>query len=142
MSEPTVFVTKPGALTPADKREWIANNWAQCKTATRKYLFEYNREKYSSSRGHIYVISMLGTNYIKIGFSVSPQDRLRSLQTSSPFEMQLLYHEPGSLQFEQLVHERLKSHITRGDWYEMRGALKDYVEFAMANTFKQALLTL
>ena len=42
------------------------------------------------SRGYVYLIHMEGTRFYKIGMSLDPQIRLRTLQTGNPHPLQLL----------------------------------------------------
>lgn len=54
---------------------------------------------------------------IKIGRSVTPQKRIRMLQTGNARRLRVLATAPGSAQRESEIHRRLAAHRVQGEWY-------------------------
>lgn len=70
---------------------------------------------------YIYVI---GTeNQVKIGFSKTPEKRLKQLQTGNMNKLQLFYKEEVQDSkvriIEHLIHRDLKDKKTRGEWFNI-----------------------
>ena len=71
----------------------------------------------------LYVISIDGTSYVKIGISNDAERRLRNLQTANPQDLRLEYAFTGSpvlvRNWETRIHRQLTAdgrHI-RGEWF-------------------------
>ena len=62
-----------------------------------------------------------GSGVVKIGRSVDPESRLRTLQTGYPRKLTLLHVEPGGGHLEPKLHERFASLQTHGEWFDFRG---------------------
>ncbi|WP_423778692.1 GIY-YIG nuclease family protein, partial [Campylobacter jejuni] len=55
--------------------------------------------------GIIYLINAKGTTKYKIGFSeINVLQRLKGLQTGSPFELELIAQQPGTKETERKLH--------------------------------------
>ena len=74
----------------------------------------------------IYVLSMEGGKYIKVGFTSgrSVESRVASLQTSSPYQLEVLFTVDGTLRQEQALHgairtafHRIRIPIPGNEWY-------------------------
>lgn len=78
--------------------------------------------------GYIYFIGNVEQKLVKIGFSVKPNSRLKSLQTSFPYKLSVLYKTKGSTQKEKLAHEKFKNHRLKGEWFNIDGDLKDFLK--------------
>ena len=72
--------------------------------------------------GYFYIISMLDTNFHKVGVSKTPGLRLQGLQTSNPLKliirMTLYCRNPRDL--EARVLQRLASYRQQGEWFKMQ----------------------
>jgi len=55
---------------------------------------------------------------IKIGISVDPQKRLKTLQTAHPFRLELLCVFAGAGKKEANYHSRFAAHRLHGEWFE------------------------
>jgi hypothetical protein len=69
---------------------------------------------------HLYVIQSYVTGAVKIGRSSTPDKRLKSLQTGSPYELRLVavYEGKGHLELE--IHKKLirfQVSFMRGEWF-------------------------
>jgi len=60
-------------------------------------------------------------DYVKIGRSSNPRDRLNTIQTASPYALWLIgqfpVNDPGHV--EQQLHEHFADDHVRGEWYEL-----------------------
>ncbi len=65
----------------------------------------------------LYFIRYSQRNAVKIGYSASPAERLRGLQTSSPDKLTLLGICPGGREEESALHRRLGHLRLRGEWF-------------------------
>lgn len=79
-------------------------------------------------------------NYIKIGCSVDPYDRLQRVtkrgsrpprQTGEP---ELVATIPGSLAVEAWLHTALAGERAVGEWFHLRGPVADLVAFAQTGS--------
>ncbi len=73
-----------------------------------------------------YAIKNTRTKSVKIGYSVTPEDRLKTLQTGNEDELEMVAFFPhGDLQFEGRLHEILDGYNERirGEWF--RGPVTD-----------------
>lgn len=69
----------------------------------------------------LYLIKEDGTDHYKIGITKQPIiNRVRQLQTGCPHKIVLVdYYETNDKKLEQLVHARLKSFNTSGEWFNL-----------------------
>ena len=77
-------------------------------------------------RGHVYFIRV--GDFIKIGWSTRPMDRLRQLQTSHPDELEIMGTIKGERSLEGKIHKRFSKSRVRGEWFEEDGPLLDYID--------------
>ena len=76
----------------------------------------------------IYFINEVGSQYIKIGFSLKfPTTRLLELSTGNPRKLQLLAYEEGNLKKEKELHKRFKKFHVNLEWYD--GVSEDLVNY-------------
>jgi len=77
--------------------------------------------KSSNKNNYVYIIKMKDFKIYKIGKSSSLYHRLKSLQTSSPFDLDLLaYSEYKNIdKQESMLHERFEKYHIRGEWYRL-----------------------
>lgn len=73
--------------------------------------------KDSTSEGFVYVIHAVGTNRIKVGHTLTPEARLKDLQTGSPFPLRMLACWPGSVAIERRIHTVLAEFRQVGEWF-------------------------
>lgn len=79
--------------------------------------------------GEIYFVH--SGDSIKIGFSKTPEHRVRALATASPRPMDLLVTVAGSQKFERAIHAHLAPHRLNGEWFfdcpQVRDAIAEIV---------------
>lgn len=66
-------------------------------------------------------------NTIKIGYTKSIADRIKTLQTASPIPLTLLATLRGDRKLESYFHTRFASYRLEGEWFSLEGTLLDYL---------------
>jgi hypothetical protein len=78
--------------------------------------------------GFVYIIGPDdGVSPVKIGFSASPLERLRALQTGNHAELQILGIFRGSMGDEQTLHQRCSEQRLVGEWFKREGIVAGLV---------------
>ena len=75
-----------------------------------------------------------GQTHYKVGFTIDSTQRLRSLQTACPLEIELeaLFEHPKANLVERAAHEELDEHRGSGEWFLVPlGVIKGAVERAI-----------
>jgi len=69
----------------------------------------------------IYVLNIEGTNIYKIGTSQNTQRRIKDLQASNPFiiDIILILKTNGAYELEQLIHEFIESKHIKNEWFKV-----------------------
>jgi len=70
------------------------------------------------STNKVYFIKDIKTGLVKIGKSVNPISRLKTLQTGSSNELQLIKVIPGGIYVEQILHKYFSHIRQRGEWFK------------------------
>lgn len=77
----------------------------------------------------VYFIQDLCCGLIKIGYTDGPvRARVSSIQTSSPHELKLIGDIDGSSDVEMELHELLKEHRARGEWFHPAPIVVETIE--------------
>lgn len=84
----------------------------------------------------VYVIGVPGSSLVKIGKSVDPQARLRTIRHMSPVPLTVLWSTPGSQNLEQRLHQVFASLRCHGEWFDF--GPQDPVERVKAETERLA----
>ena len=73
---------------------------------------------------YVYFIRAQGTNLIKIGRTTSLQDRLNTLQTGCPHQLELIIAvaHPDSPSIEKRLHQKFERYGTTGEWFALSEA--------------------
>ena len=86
----------------------------------------------------VYLVAS-GKDIVKVGKADDVRKRISTLQTSSPFEMQVFHtievssDNVGAL--EKLIHKRLKRYHLRGEWFRVERATAIHIAQRAANQF-------
>lgn len=75
------------------------------------------RKQRKVALGQVYFIQQGSDGPIKIGFTTNIEQRLKNLQTGSPFPLALLVCVPGSEANEATLHRALKNHHLQLEWF-------------------------
>lgn len=111
-----------------DKRKQMFIGKARNKA---NLAYDEEKKKQDASRKH-YVYYIQWDNdpdYVKIGYSVSPKERITSFLTGSPRKLRLLRLEPVmSAQDEIARHKQFNEHWHRREWFRHKGSLRQYIQ--------------
>ena len=66
----------------------------------------------------IYVIVAGDWEYVKIGYSNSPLDRMQQLQLGNPLKLWIAAVRDGTKADEMLAHRRLSTWRMEGEWFD------------------------
>jgi hypothetical protein len=84
----------------------------------------------SSPGGYVYFVKVLGEDFVKIGTSTNPQDRLGSLIAGSHRALAIWKVISGDKAVEKAWHKKW-SHLRRnGEWFELSTALRKAIAAA------------
>jgi hypothetical protein len=73
----------------------------------------------STPEAVVYAIQVVNTRYIKIGTTTNLTNRLASLQTGSPFLLEVVATWPGNKQLESVLHRELAQFRINGEWFNV-----------------------
>lgn len=66
-------------------------------------------------------------NRIKIGYANDPSQRIPSIQTSSPFDLEVLLIIDGNYDTERELHQKFETFRKSGEWYEYSEPIKSFI---------------
>jgi hypothetical protein len=66
-------------------------------------------------------------NRIKIGNANDPTQRIPSIQTSSPFDLEVLLIIDGNYDKERELHQKFEEFRKSGEWFEYSEPIKDFI---------------
>lgn len=66
--------------------------------------------------------------FVKIGKSGNPSERLLTLRTGNPFDLELLHFVEGHQWLESQFHQRFSDYRHRDEWFRLEGELKAWLE--------------
>lgn len=81
-----------------------------------------------SPAGYIYFLFSDLAGAVKIGFSTSPESRVKAIRGMSPVPVRLLGQFPGTLEDEKSLHVRFGDFRLHGEWFRVDGELARYIE--------------
>lgn len=98
--------------------------------AANVHAAESKREASTDSK-HMYFIR--SGDKVKIGVSISPEDRLQQIKTSNP-DAVLLGYIPTVNGIESQIHSELAEWNVGGEWFAWRGEVREKIEALIAFT--------
>jgi len=78
-------------------------------------------------KNYVYFIKSETNDYIKIGKSYNPKERLKGLQGSSPVKLRLLKTVEGGLFLEHILHTYFRKYRHHGEWFKPNYKLNRFV---------------
>jgi len=85
----------------------------------------------------IYFVAGKGTNLVKIGRTESLKDRMVSLQTSSPVELNYIALLQDNPSLEKELHDHFDFCRIRGEWFEICDDLQEVIDLAKKNKLEE-----
>ena len=64
---------------------------------------------------------------IKIGFANDPSQRIPSIQTSSPFDLEVLLIIEGNYDKERELHQKFQEFRKSGEWFDFSEPIKHFI---------------
>ena len=74
----------------------------------------------------IYLITNKASNTCKIGYSRTPQQRIKELQTSNPFKLNLDFIINGDFTREKEIHNLFNNYRLNGEWFNLNDLILNY----------------
>lgn len=65
---------------------------------------------------------------VKIGYADDPANRIPSIQTSSPYELEVLLIVEGTYEVERELHRRFQEYRVTGEWFEYGDRIESFVK--------------
>lgn len=81
------------------------------------------------AQSFIYFIECAG--FVKIGISTRPQKRFVGIRVSNPLDCILIGIMKGGIEEERRIHEFVKSHHHRGEWYRLTDDLRYLITYLL-----------
>lgn len=78
-------------------------------------------------KANSYVYFLHAGEFIKIGFSAKPHERISTLQTGSPHKLQLVLVIEGGKEKESELHGRFNKWRYHGEWFYYSDEIKSFV---------------
>ena len=79
--------------------------------------------------GVVYFIGSEESRYVKIGTTIDIEKRIAGIQTSIPFDLELIFSFSGGRAEEKKTHSAFEQYRKRGEWFENTGKLKEYIDY-------------
>jgi len=79
--------------------------------------------------GYIYFIEEIGTDRVKIGYSMKPWKRLNSLRTSIANDLRILWIFSGTRANEIECHWVFQNHRIRGEWFQLSAVVAGFKHY-------------
>ena len=96
-----------------------------------KHRMELLKELKSVSNGKcktmVYFIQSVNGGPIKIGYSNNVNERIRELQTASPYKLILLAAIVGGVRMENDIHKQFSKYRMRGEWFKPAKELMEFI---------------
>ena len=64
---------------------------------------------------------------VKIGYAEDPSKRIPSIQTSSPYELEVLLIIDGSYERERELHAKFQNYRATGEWFDLSAEIIDFI---------------
>ena len=81
-------------------------------------IWDKRKERKADKLNVVYVMQNRQNGYYKIGRSISPTNRERTLQAQEP-DVVLLHKWFASAEIEKMLHEKFKGNRLRGEWFKL-----------------------
>lgn len=82
--------------------------------------------------GYVYVLKA-ENGHIKFGFTKTPDRRISGLKNSNGGAIEVLHVIPGTLAQERHIHNTLKPHAVRGEWYHDTDEVRAFIGLVSRN---------
>jgi hypothetical protein len=98
----------------------------------------FRHPDFPENQAYIYFFSVvvnqhMKEEYVKIGHTVNPEQRLKTLQTGCPLEINieallLVYSQDLAQLAETSIHKKLKLNRVKGEWFRLDSRLHRFIK--------------
>lgn len=130
-SEPSDWNTPPNKISYSDFTHFnITKEAKKFRKIYRENLKkeQENLEEFLNKTDDIYFIGNIENKVCKIGYSNNIPERLKALQTSCPFDLEILKTSCSLYKKEREYHKKFLKLNIRGEWFKLEGDLNDYIK--------------
>ncbi|MFD0929638.1 GIY-YIG nuclease family protein [Methylophilus glucosoxydans] len=85
-------------------------------------------ERLSTGKAYVYFIEAVGLTRVKIGYSASPESRLKQLTTGSPVTLRIHAKMPGNQAMEREIHSRFSHLKVENEWFHFTNEIAEYIK--------------
>ena len=89
-------------------------------------MFESKKKFQVNKKEYTYFIGNIKNNFVKIGKSDNPENRLTILQIGCPFKLELIYSTDKYSEKE--LHEKFKEEKINGEWFYYLWKIHNFIE--------------
>lgn len=82
------------------------------------------------------VYFIIANNKVKIGYAEDPSKRIPSIQTSSPYELEVLLIIEGNYDKESELHKQFQEYRTSGEWFDLGEKILRFIKDNLKNDRK------
>lgn len=111
------------ARSKSKKRSYTNPKGSRAKTLNdyRASNAKKTNQKKFGEISYIYIINIEGTEYYKIGVSNNPDRRIKDIEASMPFVINILILIKiiNSYEVEEKVHNELENHFVKREWFKL-----------------------
>ncbi len=122
-----------------DVLEWVLKNRVKADPNPEvvQQLVAHSPTSWVPEHGWVYFARQQGRlDRIKIGHSIDPHHRIKSLATGSPYPMELLDVWRGSQALEEALHRALDAHRVHLEWFSYVEDLDTLLRSDLADSFR------
>ena len=85
--------------------------------------------------GYIYILGCDDADLFKVGTSLYPEARARSLRTGNPSIRLVAFYPTKDMRLiEHLVHNRLRPYRVSGEWFRLNTAMLEWLQMRLVRT--------
>jgi len=125
------FDTCYGKESPTVKGDVLNNNFKEVQKDVKLYIKNLKSFEFKGKTTKIYVMIDKNTGYYKIGRSINPSLREKTLQSEKP-TIEMIFNKEGKHSDEKKLHNMFKKNRVRGEWFDLSGSdllkIKTYLE--------------
>lgn len=89
---------------------------------------KWRKGEHTPPSGWVYFMAGVGTGLVKIGFSKSPDSRLKTMSQQSAITYKIITAVPGTFQDEKAFHGKFRHLHETGEWFRYNEELYQHVK--------------
>lgn len=85
-------------------------------------------ENLKRNKGFIYFVVSTQHDFCKIGYSKNPEIRIKAIETTCPFDIEVKKIIEGGVGVERKYHKMFSDYKIKNEWFVISGKLKEFLE--------------